>query len=92
MNKTNDPVICKINFDNKDVFEIGSGFGGFSREHFLRAKSFYGIDTSHEAVEHLRKNWPISQEIQESCFEVGSIVDLSLEGKEFDCVVFSNSF
>jgi len=92
MNKTYDPVICKFDFDHKDVFEIGSGFGRFSLEHFLNAKSVYGIDTSQEAVEYLEENWPVSQEVQKSVFEEGSIVEISLDGKEFDIVVFSNSF
>lgn len=92
MDKNHDPVISKIDFDNKDIFEIGSGYGGFSLEHFLNAKSVYGIDTSRESVEYLEENWPISQYVQQFVFQEGNIVEISLEGKEFDIVVFSNSF
>jgi len=92
MNIKHDPVISKIDFDNKDVFEIGSGYGSFSLEHFLSAKSVYGIDTSREAVEYLTANWPVSQENQQFLFQEGNIVEISLDEKEIDVVVFSNSF
>jgi SAM-dependent methyltransferase len=92
MNNKHDPVISKIDFDNNDVFEIGSGYGSFSLEYFLNAKSVYGIDTSRDAVEYLAENWPVSQENQQFLFQEGSIVEISLDEKVFDIVVFSNSF
>jgi ubiquinone/menaquinone biosynthesis C-methylase UbiE len=92
MNKKHDPVISKIDFDNKDVFEIGFGTGSFSLEHFLSVKSVYGIDTSQEAVEYRVEKWPVSQENQQFLFQEGNIVEITLDEKIFDIVVFSNSF
>ena len=43
-------------------------------------------------VEYLEKNWPVPQQVQKFVFEVGNIVNISLDGKEFNVVVFSNSF
>ena len=87
-----DPVISKIDFEGKDVFEIGSGFGNFSLEYLLNAKSVFGLDTSQEAVEHLEKNWPESREDQQTVFQQGDILEISLEENEYDIVVFSKSF
>jgi len=90
--KKNDPIISKINFAGKDVFEIGTGYGGFTLEHFRHAKSIFGIDTDRETVEYLENNWPYSQETDLVEFREGDVAELSLKGREFDVVVFSNSF
>jgi len=92
MNKKQNPIICLIDFDGKDIFEVGCGYGKFTLEHFQRAKSVFGIDSNPEAVEFLAENWPISREIGPFTFLEGNIVDICLHGKEFDIVVFSNSF
>lgn len=92
MNKIQDPIIRLIDFDGKDIFEIGCGYGSFSLEHFLHAKSVLGIDTNKDAVEYLEKNWPKPQEGSQFLFQEGDIVDICLQNKEFDIVVFSNSF
>ena len=90
--KKNDLIICGIDFVGKDVFEIGTGFGGFTLAHFHHAKSIFGIDTDREAIDHLENNWPYSQETDLVEFREGDVVEISLKGKEFDVVVFSNSF
>ena len=92
MRSIKEPFTPQIDFDRKDIFEVGCGYGKFTQEHFLNAKSVFGIDTNREAVESLQKNWPISQEETTSLFQVGNIVDIDLQGKQFDFVVFSNSF
>jgi len=91
-NKKNDPIISEINFDGKDVFEIGTGYGGFTLAHFRHAKSIFGIDTDREAIIDLENNWPYSQENNQVEFREGDVIEISLKGKEFDVVVFSNSF
>jgi 16S rRNA A1518/A1519 N6-dimethyltransferase RsmA/KsgA/DIM1 with predicted DNA glycosylase/AP lyase activity len=92
MKEKNDRILNQIDFDGKDVFEIGTGYGGFTLAHFRRANSILGIDTDREAVEYLENNWPFSQENDRVEFREGDVVELSLKGKEFDVVVFSNSF
>lgn len=85
-------IFHKDDFDGKDVFEIGSGHGGFTFEYLVDANSVFGIDTNLEAIEYLTNNWPGAQEIGQVLFQEGNIVEISLDGKEFDMVVFSNSF
>jgi 2-polyprenyl-3-methyl-5-hydroxy-6-metoxy-1,4-benzoquinol methylase len=92
MNQKQDPMICQIDFDDKDIFEIGCGYGSFTFEHLQGAKSVFGIDTNPDAIEYLKKNWPFSPGTGPSSFQEGSIVDICLQGMEFDIVVFSNSF
>ena len=92
MDKNQSPIIHKVDFDGKDIFEIGIGYGSFALEHLLHAKSIFGIDTSQAAIEDLQSNWPGSQGVGQIHFQEGNIVDISLVGKEFDIVVFSNSF
>ena len=92
MNKKQDPIICQIDFDGKDIFEVGCGYGKFTLEHFQHANSVFGIDTNPETVEYLEKSWPISQADGLFFFQEGNIADICLQGKEFDIVVFSNSF
>ena len=62
MKEKNQTIIGKIDFDGKDVFEIGTGYGGFTLAHFRHARSIFGIDTDPEAVEYLANNWPYSPE------------------------------
>ena len=92
MNKSQGSIFSKGDFDGKDVFEVGSGYGSFTLEYLIDAKSIFGIDTSRETVDFLRSDWPGKQASDKVHFQEGSIVDLHLNGKEFDWVVFSNSF
>jgi SAM-dependent methyltransferase len=85
-------IFSKGNFVGKDVFEVGSGYGSFTLEYLIDAKSVFGIDTNQEAVDYMMNNWPGSQKTGRVQFQVGNIVDLSLKGKKFDWVVFANSF
>ena len=87
-----DPAINKIDFDKKDILEIGCGYGSFTLEHLTRAKSIPGIDTNNDAIECLRKQWSTSHEDGQFIFQVGDIVDISLQDEDFDVAVFSNSF
>lgn len=87
-----DPVINKIDFDKKDILEIGCGCGSFTLEYLTRAKSILGIDTNNEAIEYLRMQWPASQEDRNFVFRVGDIVDAPLQDEDFDIAVFSHSF
>ena len=82
----------KSDFDGKDVFEVGSGYGVFAEEYLTDAKSIFGIDTSKETVDHVIENWSGSQKTGQAHFQEGNIVDISLPVKEFDWVIFANSF
>ena len=92
MNNKQAPIISKINFDGKDILEIGCGQGSITFEHFQNTKSLLGIDTSKEAIEYMKENWPASQNNSQADFQVGNIVNFKLEDMEFDYVVFSKSF
>ena len=85
-------IFDKVDFDGKDVLEVGSGYGSFTLEFLIDANSILGIDTSHTAVEFMKNNWTGAQETSLVLFQEGSIVDIPLDGGAFDRVVFSNSF
>ena len=92
VNKWQDSIFDKDDFNGKDVLEVGSGRGSFTLEFLMDARSIFGIDTSNDAVEFMKNNWPGTQETSRVLFQEGNIVDIPLDGKEFDRVVFSNSF
>ena len=92
MKNHQDSIYSKSDFDGKDVFEIGTGFGSFTLEYLIDAKSIFGIDTNQETVDFMRSDWPGTQEPDQVHFREDNIVDIDLDGKVFDWVVFSNSF
>ena len=92
MKKQQDPIIIDLDFDGKDVFEIGCGNGKTTFEHFQNAQYILGIDTNSEAIEYMKENWPVSQNDSQADFHVGNIIDFNMRGMRFDYVVFSKSF
>lgn len=87
-----DPVISSINFDGKDVLEIGCGTGGFTLEYLTRANSILGIDPASEAIDRLKAQWPRSLQNSLIDFRPANIVDFPLPRQAFDIAVFSHSF
>ena len=92
MNKNLNTIFCKQDFDGKDVFEVGCGYGSFTLEYLIDANSIFGIDTDPEAVESIKSEWTGLQTTERVEFQEGDIVDINLDGKAFNWVVFSNSF
>jgi ubiquinone/menaquinone biosynthesis C-methylase UbiE len=92
MNDNQDSILSQIEFKDKDILEIGCGYGGFTIEHLLGAKSVFGLDTNSEAIESLKKEWEKYQEESPGTFQEGDIVSFPLQDKEFDIAIFSHSF
>ena len=87
-----DPIISRIDFDDKDVLEVGCGTGGFTLRHLTGANSILGIDPDSEAIDYLktrRAEFPTNSRID---FLVGDIVDFPLPKESFDVAIFSHSF
>lgn len=87
-----EPVISRINFDGKDVLEIGCGTGRFTLGYLTRANSILGIDPDSKAIDCLKAQWPGSLKNGLIDFRPGNIVEFSLPKEAFDVVVFSHSF
>jgi len=68
MKKNQDPIICQIDFDGKDIFEVGCGYGKFTLEHFQHANSVFGIDTRRQ-LHILRKAGRFPEETGSSFFK-----------------------
>ena len=92
MINTQDSVIKRIDFENKDIFEIGCGCGDFTCKYLSKAKSILGIDTDKDKIECLAKKWPTGQKDGHFTFQVGDIIDFSPMDQAFDIVIFSRSF
>ncbi len=92
MNNQPHPIISRIEFDNKDILEIGCGSGGFTLDHLLHAKSILGLDKNSDSINSLKKQWPEYHEGSPFVFQVGDIINFPLDKKEFDIAIFSYSF
>jgi ubiquinone/menaquinone biosynthesis C-methylase UbiE len=92
MNEYQDPIISRIEFDKQAVLEIGCGYGSFTLEHLLHAKSILGLDTNDQAIAWLKEQRAKFQEDGPFIFVAGSILDYPLQERGFDIAVFSNSF
>jgi ubiquinone/menaquinone biosynthesis C-methylase UbiE len=87
-----DPIISQVDFDDKDILEVGCGTGGFTLQHLTGASSILGIDRDSEAIDYLktqRAKFPTNSRID---FLAGDIVDFPLPKEAFDVAVFSHSF
>ena len=91
-NSCEDPVLEHICFDDKDVLEIGGGFGGFTLAYLTNVKYLLCIDTHSEAINCLRAEWDKCSKNSLADFCVGDITSSSLPVKSFDIAVFSHSF
>ncbi len=86
------PVVDRVEFDGRDVLEIGIGRGGFSFEYLGGANSVCGIDPESEAVTYMQRAWPLRFPNTPAEFSHGKIEELSLPRESFDICVFSRSF
>jgi ubiquinone/menaquinone biosynthesis C-methylase UbiE len=86
------PVVNQVNFDDKDVLEIGCGQGDFTLAYLKNARSVLGVDPGAEAIEEIKARWSRTLQTASADFRCGKIEDLPLPDESFDCVVFSRSF
>ena len=86
-----DPVLDRIGFEGKDVLEVGSGFGDFTLAHLADVRSLFCVETSAEAIEHLRAEWA-KRSNSPVDFCQGDITRVPLPATSFDLAVFSDSF
>jgi len=87
-----DPIISRVNFDDKDILEVGCGTGAFTLQHLTGASSILGIDRDSEAIDYLktrRTEFPTNSRVD---FLAGDIVDFPLPMAAFDIAIFSHSF
>lgn len=87
-----DPIISRVNFDDKDILEVGCGTGAFTLQHLTGASSILGIDRDSEAIDYLktqRTEFPTNSRVD---FLAGDIVDFPLPKEAFDIAIFSHSF
>ena len=86
------PVVNQVNFDDKDVLEVGCGRGDFTLAYLKNARSVLGVDPGAEAIRDLEARWSRTWQKASADFRCGKIEDLPLPEESFDCVVFSRSF
>lgn len=86
-----DPVLGRINFDGRDVLEIGSGSGAFTLEHLTGARSLLCLDPESKAIEDLKAQWARSAQSTPLDARPGKIEDVALPEGAFDIAVFSHS-
>ena len=86
------PVVNQVDFDDKDVLEIGCGRGDFTFAYLKNAKSVLGVDPGAEAIKDLEARWSRTLQKTPADFRCGKIEDLALPEESFDRLVFSRSF
>ena len=87
-----DPIISRVDFDGKDILEVGCGSGRFTLQHLTGASSILGIDPDSEAIDDLKTHRVKFSTNSRIDFLVGDIVDFPLPKEAFDLAVFSHSF
>ena len=78
-------VVSRIEMQNKDVVEIGSGRGGgsFYISKYLQPRSYTGVDFSSQAIEYCRKNYRMNGLL----YVHGDAENIPLQSDAYDAVV-----
>ena len=86
------PVVNQVDFDGRDLLEVGCRDGRFTFDYLSNARSLLGLDPDAKAIEDLETHWSRAFPKSSADFRCGKIEDFPLPKESFDCVVFTRSF
>ena len=78
-----------LNFDNKEIIDIGFGTGWLEEKYLLSAKSILALDKNAEAVEQMQRCWPV--DAPTANFLIADIITYNPQPSSADIALFLDS-